>query len=177
MQWVLDWFSNNWSEIVVFLTSSTFVTSLVAFVNLLRSGKSTNENTKSNKSVLDALSVVNNTKESIDAVEKDSKTLMTRVENLEVVVDKNNKRLDAMLDMFVTVFSRSKDEDVRNQVSLISNSVKYADTVYLNELRDEVRDLREQLSQKNNETEKTEETEEVVENSVGIEVTEEILRG
>lgn len=177
MSWILDWFSSNWSEIVAFLTSGTFVSSLFVIWNTIRSRKNINDNTMSNKSLLNALNVVNSTKDSIDDGNKRSENLIERVNALEASVTENNKRLDALLDMCTFVYSRSKDEDVRNQVSLISNTVKYENAATVNELRSEIDKLKKELNSKNNVDKCVDEPKSVDTPVDNVVVEDEILRG
>ena len=135
MSWAVEWFYAHQTEIITFLTSSTFVTMLTFLYNLIHGNKLTKENTNTTGELRNALVAVNGTKESID-------------DNTTVVKGLNDKlntliELDtALLDILNLAFSRSKDEAVRTGVSNIYMSMTHKKDEVVASLQEEISELK-----------------------------------
>ena len=147
MAWFTEWVTVHETEISAVIVALTFV---VTLINLIRAGKvngSLTVNTTTTSKLTSALELLNGTKDSIDNSSNVSNTVINRVNSLEKQVIDNNRCLSAILDLNVMLCLRSKDEDVRNYANLISNSLKYKEAVTVEELRNEIANLKAELKE------------------------------
>ena len=140
MSWFLEWIENNLPAITGFMTSGTFLT-LIAFLwNLIKNNKMLKNNNKNSELLNENITVVNNTKDSIDATNATVKELNERVALM-------NRQFVAVIDILSLVYSRSKDEDVRNAVSAIVTTLRYSDNDIILQLRNELNELKKSIPQ------------------------------
>ena len=166
MSWLLEWISTHQSEIVAFFSSSTFLTIILLIRNIIKSNKDVKNNTAIGTKLTNALDAVMATKKSIDNSNDTNDELRKEIRDMLETTRINNNHVNALIDMVALMCSRSKDEDVRNQVAVIVNSLKYKDELTVEELRNEINELKNKLENSTVEDGKpqTTETEPVIDN-------------
>ena len=151
----------NKDQIIMFLTSSSFVSLVVALIGLWKTGKVTKANTNSTdalKSALDSNSkVVDNSDVAVSNTEEIKtflQKLSERLDGIESKVDNklalNNEKLNAIIEVQSIVYSTIKDERVRNTVNNLLLNAKYAETATRAELKRQVEELKKEVATKAN---------------------------
>lgn len=136
---LLEWFQSCWAEFIAIVSSGSLLTLLC---NLILAKKNSSKIDDAAKAA-NAVNAASNT-----LMESNSKisSLEVRVHSFENKIKDVNKSVSALIDILGLVYVRSKDEDVRNGVSAILNSLKYENDVTVEALRQEVKDLKLKLS-------------------------------
>ena len=156
---IWNWFVLNKDEIVLFFTSSNFVTFMTTIVMLakqLKANKSNNETNKGLKTSLDnavsiaadVVSIRDNssaTNDQLVTVQNDLESFKKETyDALDVIVQKMN----AVLEVQSIVYSTIKDETIRKNVSGILMDAKYTETATRASLEAEVESLRKKVNEK-----------------------------
>ena len=159
---IWQWLVSNSNEIVVTLTSANFVSFITSIVLLIKTMKSTKDNTSSTDELK---AVIVETKKSNEAISNiDDKLLslyekfeqqvedfekykMETVELLNLLVSKYNMMMEAQLQVWSTI----KDDNIRNNVNTILTSAKYKETSVIVDLKKEIEELENKLLTKTTE--------------------------
>ena len=146
-------------EIIMFLTSGSFVSLIVALINLRRASKDTKENTKSTNSLNSALLANQQSCEDSATASLNTaniinilSTLTSRLDAIEAALANkmtiSEDKLNAIIEVQSIVYSTIKDEKVRNTVNSLLINAKYAETTTRTELKKQVEDLKKQVAEK-----------------------------
>jgi hypothetical protein len=149
----------NKDQILMFLTSSSFISLVVALIGLWRTSKTTKANTSSTNSLKDALDanskVVGNSDIAVSNTEEIKTFLLKLDERLaafEAKVDNKlmtqAEKVNAIIEVQSIVYSTIKDEKVRNTVNNLLVNAKYAETATRAELKRQIEDLKKEVASK-----------------------------
>ena len=159
---IWQWFISNSNEIVVTLTSANFISFITSIVLLIKTMKSTKDNTSSTdelKAVIVETKKSNETITNIDNkllslyekferyVEDFEKYKIETTELLNLLVSKYNMMMEAQLQVWSTI----KDDNIRNNVNTILTSAKYKETSVIVDLKKEIEELENKLLTKTTE--------------------------
>ena len=156
---IAAWFSANVQTITAFLTSSTFISIVVAVVTFIKKSKSTENNTLSIKSLTEALGNVTNNREDVSqiltALTDAAGKVQSIIQNVSDMQSKltdfqtsTNYKINAMLEVQNIVYSTIKDESIRNAVNSILVTAKHEDAMTKSALEAEIAELKASIAEK-----------------------------
>ena len=146
------WFIENKDSIVLVLTSSQFIALATAILTLIKSRRSRNDNTASNKVLAEKLEKLTSELEVLNSMQKDLAEIKISIdtinentakseEKLELIVTKLNSQLEAQINVWSTI----KDENIRTTINGILTKARYSETSNIVELRNKVEELQQKL--------------------------------
>ena len=156
---IAAWFSANVQTITAFLTSSTFISIVLAVVTFIKKSKSTENNTLSINSLTEALGNVTNNREDISqiltALTNAAGKVQSIIQNVSDMQSKltdfqnsTNYKINAMLEVQNIVYSTIKDENIRNAVNSILVTAKHEDAMTKSALEAEIAELKASIAEK-----------------------------
>ena len=162
MEWlqnIYNWIIENKDNIYTFFTSSTFVSSIVLLMSLLRSTKSTKKNTLSldlfNSNVFNYTEMkkdVNSIRNEQSKINTELLNCNSKINKLQDLMDNFSKSMDvkinAILEVQNTVYSTLKDDNIRNTVNCILVSAKNSKDITKVKMQEELNELKVKLNEK-----------------------------
>ena len=147
------WFLENKDSIVIFLTSTQFVSLVTVIFNLVKSNKAVGQSTMSSNKLNESLNTTNKIAPIAEDVKTNTELLIKSQESqAEVLKEMNNKlnetlnlqteKINAIIEVQSIVYSTIKDEKVRNTVNNLLIKAKYAETATRAELEKQVEELK-----------------------------------
>mgnify|MGYP003571249842 CR=1 FL=1 len=157
------WFVENKDEIVLFFTSTNFISFVSAIVLIVKQIRTTKTGTSTIRGLSETLNKTNELAEKVaDVSNVSEKSLNTsieldaKVERMEKVLDESidviRQKVNAMLEVQSIIYSSVKDETARKNVSNILASAKLTETASVAELQKQIEDLKSTLAEKMTET-------------------------
>ena len=133
---ILNWIVTNANSILLTLGSIDVATVVMFIISIIKSRKTTMNNTLSNNALKNNMSdlssdvkhintnTASNT-EKIEKLEHTVQTLTTKLIEAYAVIEKVSDKIDAILDVQSIAYSTVKDTNLRNAISNIIVSSKY----------------------------------------------------
>lgn len=163
---MMEFFHNIWlgilenkDEIIMFLTSSSFISFVVAIIGIWKTNKSTKANTKSTdalngalitneKNCQDSELAASNTEEIKTFLSKMNEFLVGLEAKVDAKLEAHTNKMNAMIEVQSIVYSTIKDEKVRNTVNNLLVNAKYSETATRAELKRQIEELKNQVAEK-----------------------------
>lgn len=157
------WFVDNKDEIVLFFTSTNFISFVSAIILIVKQIRTTKTGTSTIRGLSETLNKTNELAEKVadvsDVSEKslnNAVELNAKVERMEKVLDESidviRRKVNAMLEVQSIIYSSVKDETARKNVSNILASAKLTETSSVAQLQKQIEDLKTTLAEKMAET-------------------------
>lgn len=132
----MEWFTNIWAwivahkdAIVVFFTSSSFVSLVAAIIGLIRQHKAIKANTATGTELTAALDKARQLTATVEKLKSENAILNNKVTDLGDSADRTLEKVNAMLEVQSIVYGYSiKDEKTRIAVANILTNAKYNET-------------------------------------------------
>ena len=148
------WIVENKDSIVAVLMSSQFIAFVTMLFNLIKSKKGTTQNTEVSKKLIVKLDELNEKLEEFNEIKSTVSELIKVTNNIEIELSKSNSntelvisKLNAQLDAQCTVWSTIKDDKLRELVTNIVTNAKYLETSDVSNLRKQLIELEQKLSE------------------------------
>jgi hypothetical protein len=148
-----NWIVSNKDNIILFFTSTNFVTFISTIILLIKQIKTTKSNMSTVNTLSDSLKSTNSLATDVTNVSTSSELAVSNTEKLKAQVedmdakfmdmlDSINRKLDAILDVQAIVYSSIKDESSRKNVANILTTAKLLDTSSKAELQRQLEELK-----------------------------------
>lgn len=166
---IWEWILVNKDNLLAFITSTDFVTTMATAVALFKSMKATSLNTLSINSVnntmkkqqviesdvVDTKSMVSGVSNEVACIKQEVSNCIERVNKVEQLVIEQDEeiitKLNAMLEVQGIVYATIKDDAIRNSVNSVVIAAKHCDASSKVKLQEELESLRAELKAKNEE--------------------------
>lgn len=166
---IWEWILVNKDNLLAFITSTDFVTTMATAVALFKSMKATSLNTLSINSVnntmkkqqviesdvVDTKSMVSGVSNEVACIKQEVNNCIERVNKVEQLVIEQDEeiitKLNAMLEVQGIVYATIKDDAIRNSVNSVVIAAKHCDASSKVKLQEELESLRAELKAKNEE--------------------------
>ena len=152
---MVEWLLAKKDEIILFVTSSTFVGFVTSIFMILKQKKANKKNSEINAQLKSSLEEVNMLASDVKAI-KEVNQVVTRIktdvegvkQNVTETLDLLTQKINAMLEVQSLVYSTVKDEKIRNNIAGIIADAKYADATARAALEKEIDNLKTALNSK-----------------------------
>lgn len=152
---VCTWIVQNKDAILMTITSTNFISFITSIVLLVKTLKSTKDNTKSTKELNGSIQTIEDLKTKIDSIEikvnyteNKIKDFETKLEECIELQNLSISKLNLMLEAQTQVWSTIKDDNIRNTVNTVLTSAKYKETSTIIDMKKELEELKTDLAEK-----------------------------
>lgn len=152
---IWQWLVEKKDDIVLFVTSSSFIGFVTSVILIVKQLKANKKNTEVNNELKASLAEVNSLATNVKAIAEVRETVEKVKSDVEKVkqsaadtMDLLTQKVNAMLEVQSLVYSTVKDERIRNNIAGIIADAKYADTMARAALEKEIENLKTALESK-----------------------------
>lgn len=152
---VWTWIVQNKDAILMTITSTNFISFITSIVLLVKTLKSTKDNTKSTnilngniKTIEDFSNKVNEIEIKVTNTENSLKDFEIKLNECIELQNLSISKLNLMLEAQTQVWSTIKDDNIRNSVNTILTSAKYKETSTIIDMKNKLEELKTDLAEK-----------------------------